>query len=119
MKKLFLFVLGAVLIVSCGTLKQVSVMNYATPLAPDAPVQIIGIGQKVPAGAELLGSVRIGDTGFTMTSSYEDEIKDLQKQARGMGGNLAQILWHKEPNLIHICHRLQADIYLVKTLPKN
>ena len=109
--KLFLLLL---LLSACGTSKTVSVLAPATPLPPDAPVEIIGIGQKVPDGAKLLGNVKIGDGGFSTKCSYDVVVADAQKQARSMGGNLLQITKHKEPDLGSTCHRIQCVVYLIK-----
>lgn len=112
MKYFFLFSL--LYFLSCGTQKDVSVLSPATPLPSDATVEVIGVGQKVPDGAKLLGHVKIGDSGFSTNCTYDKVVSDAQKQARGMGGNLLQITKHKEPNIGSTCHRLECDVYVVK-----
>ena len=68
-KTIFLFTLATLSITACKSLrntsKQISIINYSTPLNKEIPVQIIGIGQKVLDNVKLLGSIKIGDEGFT------------------------------------------------------
>ena len=104
----------ALLLFSCGTSKTTSVLVPSTPLAYDATVDIIGIGQKVPDGAKLLGQIKIGDSGITAggNCTYDKVVNDAIIQSRAMGGNLLQIRQHKEPNiLLSSCHRIWCDVY--------
>ena len=90
-------------------------MTVATPLPAGTEVQVLGLGQSVPAGAKIIGSVKIGD-GNTMAKNctYTRVVADAQEQARGLGGNVLQITKHKQPDLWSTCHRLWADVYLIK-----
>ena len=112
MKKI-IFLLTGLLLAACSTSKHTSVINYATPLPAGTHVEVIGIGQQVPDGAKLLGSISVGDSGFTTQCSYQEVIRDAINMARDMGGNVLQITQHKEPNLICDCHRIKADVYYV------
>lgn len=95
----------------CGTSKKVSVINYYSPVSISEEIKIIGPGQKIPDNAKLVGSVKIGETGFTTKCTYKDVISDAENQARSMGGNLIYIKKHKEPDLWSSCHRIEAEIY--------
>jgi len=109
-KLLFAF---ALFLASCSASKKVSVLSVSTPLSSDAPVEVIGQGQKVPDGAKLLGQIKIGESGMTgaWNCTYEKVIQEAQKQARTLGGNILQIIEHKEPSLLTSCHRLKCDVY--------
>lgn len=98
-----------------NTSKKASVFYPSTPLPAETPVEVIGLGQKAPEGATLIGSLKIGD-GWTRTKfcTYDRVIADAQVQARGMGGNLIQITEHRDPDMWSTCHRIKADVYLVK-----
>ena len=103
--------------VSCESSKKVSVVSVSTPLSIDALVDVIGQGQKVPNDSKLLGQIKIGESGMTATKNctYARVLEDAQKQARVLGGNLIQIIEHKEPSALgSSCHRLKCDVYLVK-----
>jgi hypothetical protein len=113
MKKTILGLIS-VLIVSCGTMKTVSIINYSTPIDTKQAVEVMGIGQQIPSNYKLLGSIKIGDGGFTTKCSYAEVITDAQIQARAMGGNVLVITKHKEPDAWSSCHRINADVYLKK-----
>lgn len=111
-KNIFILLLGIVFI-SCSTSKRTNVLNYATPLPIGTPVEVIGLGQKLPNNVKFIGSISIGDSGFTTKCSYQEVINDAINLARGMGGNIVQITEHKEPDLWSTCHRIKADIYYI------
>jgi len=111
MKKI-IYLFLVFLFVSCSTSKQVNVIKYMTPTT--SLVKVLGLGQTVPENAELLGSFKIGDSGFTTKCSYSEVITDATNQAKSMGGNYLLIIKHKEPNFWSTCHRLTCEVYLVK-----
>ena len=111
--KQIIFLLFTLVLAACSTSKHTSVINYATPLPAGTHVEVIGIGQQVPDGAKLLGSISVGDSGFTTQCSYQEVIRDAINMARDMGGNVLQITEHKEPDIWSSCHRIKADVYHV------
>lgn len=114
MKKILSLLFLSLIFFSCSTSKQTSVLNYSTPLPAGTQVEIIGLGQKVPNGAKLLGSISVGDSGFTTQCSYQEVIRDAINMSRNMGGNVLQITEHKEPNIWCDCHRIKADVYYIE-----
>lgn len=112
--KQIIFLLFTLVLAACSTSKQTSVLNYATPLPAGTQVEVIGLGQKVPNGAKLLGSISVGDSGFTTQCSYQEVIRDAINMSRNMGGNVLQITEHKEPNIWCDCHRIKADVYYIE-----
>lgn len=75
-------------------------------------VQVIGVNDLAPGG-ELLGTVKVGDTGFTTKCSYEIVIGKAKEEARKVGGNLLKITKHQAPNFGSSCHRIEAAVYKV------
>ncbi len=113
MKVVYYFVALTLLFSSCQTSKTIGVVNFATPQPKDTKVEIFGMGQKLPEGLKLLGQIKIGDSGLTTNCGYDTVISQAQDAARTMGGNVLQITWHKEPNILgSSCHRIKADVYL-------
>lgn len=108
-----IFLLFVLVLAACSTSKHTSVLNYSTPLPAGTPVEVIGLGQQVPNGAKLLGSISVGDAGFTTQCSYQEVIRDAINMSRNMGGNVLQITEHKEPDIWSSCHRIKADVYYV------
>ena len=118
MKKFFFSLSIAALFVllqGCSGTKQVTnVLVYRAPYAGD--VAIKGIGETIPENAVLLGSVSVGEAGFTKTKdcTYQAVISDARRLAAGMGGNTIVITEHKEPSeWTTTCHRIKANVYLV------
>lgn len=116
MKKLILLFVLLFPLFSCHTKKNINVINYSTPLSSNENVEVIGIGQNVMDGAKLLGSASVGESGFTPTQkcTYSVVLNEIINIARSMGGNLIQITEHKEPDGHSTCHRIKADVYLIK-----
>ena len=104
----------AITLSSCGVKRTVGVVRYETPT--NEQVQVLGSGQTVPSDAVLIGSVNIGDTGFTSSRrcTYAVVIKEAIVQAQAMGGNILHIKSHKEPDAWSTCHRITSDVYKLK-----
>jgi hypothetical protein len=81
-------------------------------LPANATVNVYGTTQQAPTDAKLIGSLFIGDSGFTTKCNYAQVIEDAQNQARAMGGNIIVITKHKEPSIWgSSCHRITAEVY--------
>lgn len=113
--KIIALLLSLSIFLSCATSKTTSVLKMKTPLADSEQVEVLGTAQAVSSNAELIGHVKIGDSGMTIKCSYDIVIKDAITQAKGMGGNILRITKHKEPNMLFTtCHRIWADVYYLK-----
>lgn len=100
----------------CGTKQMSNILVYRTPYQGE--VVIKGIGEQIPSNAVLLGSVSVGETGFTATKNctYPMVIADARRLAAGMGGNTLVITEHKEPSVYgSTCHRIRANVYFIPT----
>ena len=114
MKNVIVILGTSVLLLSCATTKYTNVLIYSPPVDNNASVEIIAQGQIVPKNAVLLGSVNIGDSGFTTNCSYQQVVNDMLKQARAMGGNLVYITKHEQPDARSTCHRISVNVYKVE-----
>ncbi len=112
--KLFSAFCTLFLVFGCGTSQKVTIINGSHPLSGQTKVGVFAERDIVPQGAVLVGKVEIGDTAFSVNCNYDDVIRAAQEQARAMGGNYLQITKHKEPDLLSTCHRLEANVFLVK-----
>lgn len=86
--------------------------SYPTT-AYDQQIAVIPLEQEIPAGAEVLGEVKIGDNGFTATANctYSKVLEDAKLEARKAGGNAIKITEHKLPTAMgSSCHRITASI---------
>ena len=107
-----LFVIG--LLFSCGTTKNMSVLQNFPPT--QEKVEIMGRGQTIPDNAIMIGNIIIGDTGFTFAKNctYSKVIQEASVMAQQMGGNTLYVVSHKEPDFDCTCHRINANVYQVK-----
>ena len=77
-------------------------------------VAVIGLDQPEPAGSEVLGQVRIGDSGFSTNCGYEVALDKAKLEARKAGGNAIKIIEHQQPSAFgSSCHRITAKILKV------
>lgn len=119
MKSRILPLLAVLLVAaSCSPKITRNLVASNAPLSPDTEVKILDAGTDTPEGAILLGSVKIGDTGFTSTDNgtYYKVTELLKSETRANGGNLAIITKHKSPDVASTIHRIWADIYYLEDM---
>lgn len=99
---------------SCSPKISTSLSKSYPALDYKLDVAVIGLDQAEPAGSEVLGEVRIGDTGFTTNCGYEVVIEKAKLEARKAGGNAIKIIDHQLPSVMgSSCHRITAKILKV------
>lgn len=112
----FLFYIWVVLS-GCSPKITSSITSAHTSLAKDAEVMVLEIDTPMPEKAEVLGHIKIGDTGFTTKNgNYAAVLNIARDQARQAGGNVVKITEHKSPDLFSSIHRIKADILRVDDL---
>jgi hypothetical protein len=117
MRTYFCFILIVIGLSGCSPKITSSVTAAHTPLAKDAEVLVLEIDAPMPENAEMLGQIKIGDTGFTTKNSNYAAVLNIAKdQARQAGGNVVKITEHKSPDLFSSIHRIKADILRVDDL---
>ena len=78
---------------------------------------VLGLTQLEPEKAEVLGLVRIGDTGFTTNCSYDIVVESAKLEARKAGGNMIKITDHTLPSVLgSSCHQITARILKVDNI---
>lgn len=103
-----ILILGA-----CGPKVGMHLMKKYEPLHYDEIVQVYTLQESAPFNAEPLGTIKIGDSGFTTRCSLSDVVELARLEARKVGGNALKIIEHTEPNLGSSCHRITAEILRV------
>ena len=113
MKKSWWLLLAALsLVCSCAQRIKMQVSNpgYQTD-SVTTPVRVLSLNDTVPAEAVLIGTLKIGDNGFSKSGNLDTTLRLAREQAAKAGGNLVKITWHKAPSFASSCHRIKADIY--------
>ena len=114
MKRFYSLLFIAVLLCSCNPTKRVSVSRNLPSLPPDAPVTVYPLSESMPEGAITLGTVKIGDSGFSTNCTYDAVIMRAMEMAREAGGNALKITEHRTPSFwTSTCHRITASIISV------
>ncbi len=112
MKKVFIIITVIIAITSCNVRKSTATYITGRP-AYNGEVKVLVNNSSVPKGAVLLGTVYIGDTGFTVKCNYEVVQKAALTEAAKMGGNYFLITAHSLPGFSSSCHRLKGNVYWV------
>lgn len=120
MNKNLIFLVGLfVMVTSCSPKISTSISKqYAVPDYKE-DVFVFGLEDADPENTELLGTVKIGDTGFSTDCSFETVIEKAKMEARKIGGNAIKITKHDPPSTWgSSCHRITANILKIDN-PKD
>lgn len=113
MKKIFTLI-AITIVIACSPKIRTNVATTRPALAEDAEVVVLGVEKQTPASALDIGSIKIGDTGFSTNCSWETVVEKAKEEARRAGGNIVKITRHTPPNLGSTCHRIEAKILLME-----
>jgi len=118
LKKTHLFILLGVclMISSCNPKVTQSIIRTYPPLNSYTEVVVLDLKTPIPSGAENLGSIKIGDSGFSTNCTWSTVLETAKSEARRIGGNVIKITEHKQPDMVSSCHRLKVTILRVNNI---
>lgn len=106
-------------IVSCSPKVTTNITQSYTALSSEQNVLVIGTNDNLPSDAEFLGTVSVGESGFTTKNGSFDAVVSIAKdEARKIGGNILVIKEHKSPDFYSTIHRIKADVFRATDLEK-
>jgi hypothetical protein len=114
LRTLCILVITACTLASCGPKVMVNVMESRPTTAYNLEVKVLTMEDKIPSELAHLGTVHIGESGFTVKCSYDYVMQLVNEESRKIGGTLIRITEHKRPDLWSSCHRITADVYAPK-----
>lgn len=80
-------------------------------------VFVLGVNEAMTIDAEKIGTLKVGDNGFSVNCGYQEVIDLAKTEARKSGGNLIKITEHRPPSTMgSSCHRIVADVYRLNDL---
>ena len=81
-------------------------------------ISVLEWDETIPKDAEVIGMVKVGDSGFTGTSkcTYHAVIEKAKEEARKIGGNAIKITSHRSPGWHSTCHTITADILRIENI---
>lgn len=111
MKNKILFLISVVILWSCSP-KIRSTISNSQFKSLDLKSEVIVVDSTTNvAGSTLIGTFKIGDSGFTTDCGYNRVIDDAKIQARKFGGNVIQITELKRPKKWgSTCYRIKGNI---------
>lgn len=117
MKQLFIAIWTIIILAGCSPKIISSFTSSYTALTEEAEVLVLEQAAPMPESAEVLGHIKIGDTGFTtQNGNYAAVLNIAKDEARKAGGNVVKITEHKSPDMLSSMHRIKADILRVDDL---
>ncbi len=109
-KKYLPSLLAFILLSSCSPRTSTALLTSHESLNYDEEVVVIALDESIPEDSEVLGQVKVRDTGFSTKCNYSIVLDKAKLEARKAGGNAIKITRHKKPDLWSTCHRLDATI---------
>ena len=106
----YLLILVLFFATACSPKVSKTITKSYAPLDYKEDVLVLDLQTPVPVGADEMGTVKIGDTGFTNDCDWNTVIEKAKTEARKVGGNAIKITEHKPPNMGSSCHRITAVI---------
>lgn len=112
MKNLTLFLFSILMLAGCSTTVTYKSSAPASPVKPaDYPISVYTEGKKIPRPFEVIGTVSIGDSGFTVVGgSVEDVMKKVMQNAREKGADAVRVASIEKPGFANPNYRMAADL---------
>ena len=108
------FIIGSILfLTSCSAKLTSSMQRTYAPLDYQEEVRVFELGEETPPNAEKLGTIKVGDSGFSTNCDYAVVIDKAKTESRKVGGNALKITEHKTPDIWSSCHRITAEVLRV------
>ena len=111
MKNPALFLFPVLMLTGCTTVTKYEAKTTAGPAKPvDYPIYVYTEKMKVPRPFEIIGTMHVGDTPFTvMGGSLEGVLKTLRENARQKGADALQITSFEAPDFASAHYRAGAN----------
>ena len=113
-QRLLLFFSILLLVSSCSPKISKTITKSYAPLDYRVDVLVFDLQTRIPDGAEEMGTVKIGDTGFTTACDWKTVVETAKTEARKVGGNAIKITEHKPPSAASSCHRITASVLRIE-----
>jgi len=109
-KEWFVYLVVAGLLSSCAPRVVTDVLSNEWPATSPDSVLLYGTADKIPDGAQVIGKVKVVDTGFSVKGSL-DRVMELAIDATAKkGGNGLKITEHRWPDRRSTIHRVWGNM---------
>ncbi len=111
--KNILLVLAAVATIACSPRIRTNITRSHAPLDYREELIVVSRTAIIPQDVVEVGTIAIGDSGFSTSCDWDRVIEEASMEARKAGGNVLKIIQHSPPDIISTCHRIRAQILKV------
>ncbi|MEZ5199285.1 MAG: hypothetical protein R2764_23755 [Bacteroidales bacterium] len=94
---------------SCAPMVTTTLVTTFPPAGEEEQIKVLGLDDEIPVDAILLGTVKVGDNGFSANCGFREVLALAKKEAQKAGGNAIRITRHIPPGR-STCHRITAQI---------
>lgn len=119
MKKINLvpLILLTLLLSGCAsTIRTTSTSNYP-PTPNNEPIIVYGLNDAIPSNTKNIGTIKIGDSGFSIDCGWNQAIEKAKRECRRIGGNGIKLVSVYEPDFSSTCYRITA--YVIRSPDKQ
>jgi len=96
---------------ACSPKVSKNITQSYAPLDYKEDVVVLDLQTPIPDGADHIGTIKIGDSGFSTDCDWNTVIETAKVEARKVGGNAIKITEHKPPSTFGSgCHRITAVV---------
>ncbi len=109
--KHFLFILLSAFLLgtSCAPVVKNTIVKKYPALEQDEEVSVYFDKNKIPPNAELLGSIKVMDSGFSINCDSVSVVRFIKDESRKAGANAAYVFEHLRPSFWgSSCHQMNA-----------
>jgi uncharacterized protein YbjQ (UPF0145 family) len=105
----FLSIIFIFSLCSCGVAVSLSPGTVPrTPKSSDYKIQVYQKTDTIKVKYSTIGLIGGGDSGFTISCSYETVLNKVIEKARSIGADAIQIVQVDSPNIISTCYEIKA-----------
>lgn len=109
LKKLSIL-LHILFLVGCASTINTTYSVKYPPTPAGTPITVFGLNDEAPTNSKIIGTIKIGDSGFSVNCGWDQVIEKAKKESRKIGGNAIKIETIEEPDYYSTCYRIKASI---------
>ncbi|WP_418587321.1 outer membrane protein [Phocaeicola sp.] len=104
---------------SCAPKVLTEIKNTHTPVVTANEVRLYEIGDSVPQSAELIGRVKVLDSGLSTHCQYDQVVALAKEKTAQSGGNALALTDHRKPSIWSSCHQIAGNMLLIDEAKKH
>ena len=98
---------------SCAPKVLTEINNPHTPVVTANEVRLYEVGDSVPQSAELIGRVKVLDSGLSTHCQYDQVVALAKEKTAQSGGNALALTDHRKPSIWSSCHQIARNMLLI------